>query len=393
MWRLRAIFVVSCAAFFAATAVASPFSGLIIFGDSLSDVGNTSQASFGIYPGPYYYQARFSNGPVYAEALSAGLGFGPMTRSTAGGNDFAYGGAQTSGTGGATGAFIEDVDEQVSDYLGSRTVDPRSLFEVFSGANDFINGQTNVNVPVGTITAQIGRLVAAGATQFFVPNLPLLGDTPRFNGSAATQTQYNTLTTQFNSSLSTALDNLRANNAALTFFRLDVAGLFEDLRSNPAAYGLTNVTSAAAPGLSPGTLFYNRSRIAPNANQYLFWDDLHPTTTVHSIFAQHALALLTLPGDYNHDGIVDAADYTVWRDAYGQNGNLLAADGDGNKIVDTGDLNIWKNDFGQSSTSGVGANALITVPEPSSVVPGILAGILLVGVRIVRKRSRWLSVG
>jgi thermolabile hemolysin len=370
----------------AATAAASPFSNLVIFGDSLSDVGNTSQTSFGIYPGPYYYQARFSNGPVYTEALATGLGLGAMTNSAAGGNDFAYGGAQTSGTGGATGAFIEDVDEQVTDFLGSRTVDPRSLFEVFSGANDFINGQTNVNAPVGTITAQIGRLVAAGATQFFVPNLPLLGDTPQFNGSPATQTQYNMLTTQFNAALSAALDNLQANNAALTFFRLDVAGLFEDLQSNPAAYGLTNVTSPAAPGLSPGTLFYNRNKIATNANQYLFWDDLHPTTTVHSIFAQQALALLTLPGDYNHDGIVDAADYSVWRDEYGQAGVALTADGDGNKFVDVRDFNIWKADFGQTSTSGVGANALNPVPEPASIAQAILAAILFFGARIAKER-------
>jgi len=362
-----------------AAAAASPFSSLVIFGDSLSDVGNTSKASVGIYPGPYYYQARFSNGPVYAEALSTSLGFGPMTRSADGGNDFAYGGAQTSGTVGTTGAFIEDVDEQVSDFLGSRAVDPHALFEVFSGANDFINGQTNVNVPVNTIAAQIGRLVAAGATQFFVPNLPLLGDTPRFDGNPSTQTQYNTLTTQFNTALSATLDNLRAGNAALTFFRLDVASLFEDLRSNPTTYGLSNVTSAAAPGLSPGTLFYNKNKIAPNANQYLFWDDLHPTTTVHAIFAQRALALLELPGDFNHDGIVDAADYTVWEDTLGQTGSGLIADGDGNHVVDIADYEIWTKYFGNRSSSGVGAAA--TIPEPASWWL-ILSGGLIVGSRL-----------
>ena len=304
-----------------------------------------------------------------------------MTRSAAGGNDFAYGGAQTTGTGGTTGAFIEDVDEQVSDFLGSRTVDPHALFEVFSGANDFINGQTNVNVPVNTIAAQIGRLVAAGATQFFVPNLPLLGDTPRFDGNPSTQTQYNTLTTQFNTALSAALDNLRAGNAALTFFRLDVAGLFEDLRSDPATYGLTNVTSAAAPGLSPGTLFYNKSKIAPNANQYLFWDDLHPTTTVHAIFAQRALALLSLPGDFNHDGIVDAADYTVWQDTLGQTGPGLMADGDGNHVVDVADYDIWKRYFGDTDSQLSAASRAI--PEPSSLALAIPA---VLGFHIVRAR-------
>ena len=63
-----------------------------------------------------YYNNRFSNGPVWVEALSEDLGFGPIQRSTAGGNDFAYGGAQTTGTGGFNGIFIRDVDEQVISF-------------------------------------------------------------------------------------------------------------------------------------------------------------------------------------------------------------------------------------------------------------------------------------
>jgi thermolabile hemolysin len=382
VWHVRVAIGSALAGIFAVAAVAAPFSSLVIFGDSLSDIGNISQASFGAYPGPYYYQARFSNGPVYAEALSVGLGLGPMVRSIAGGNDFAYGGAQTSGTGGLDGLFIKDVDEQVDKFLSSRTVDPHSLFEVFSGANDLINGQTNVNVPVDTIAAQIGRLVAVGATQFFVPNLPLLGDTPRYDGNPTTHMQYNTLTTQFNTALTAALDNLRASNAALTFFRLDLAALFEDVRTNPAAFGLVNVTDAAAPGLEPGTSSYDTSRIAADANEYLFWDDLHPTTTVHAIFAQRALALLSLPGDYNHDGIVNAADYTIWRDAFGETGLGLIADGDGNGKVDRADFNVWQSHFGQTAGGGSGTSANAIVPEPKSFV------MLLVGMLAIFFRRR-----
>ena len=133
-----------------ASASAGPFSGLVVFGDSLSDVGNIASATFGIYPGSTYYNNRFSNGPVWVEALSVDLGFGAIQRSTAGGNDFAYGGAQTTGTGGFNGIFIRDVDEQVDQFLNTRTVDPGALFVVYAGANDFLGGQTNVNVPVGS---------------------------------------------------------------------------------------------------------------------------------------------------------------------------------------------------------------------------------------------------
>src|SRR5262245_1866124 len=95
-------------------ALAGPFSNLVVFGDSLSDVGNISNATFGTNPGPYYWNGRFSNGPVYTETLATGLGLPAMARSTAGGNDYAYGGAQTTGTKGLSGVFIKDVDEQVS---------------------------------------------------------------------------------------------------------------------------------------------------------------------------------------------------------------------------------------------------------------------------------------
>jgi hypothetical protein len=80
-----------------------------------------------------------------------------------------------------------------------------------------------------------------------------------------------------------------------------------------------------------------------------------------------------LPGDYNHSGIVDAADYTIWRDTLGQTGIALAADGNGNGMIDAGDYDVWKSNFGNHSGAGASANA--GVPEPATLVL-LLAGIL-----------------
>jgi hypothetical protein len=76
-----------------------------------------------------------------------------------------------------------------------------------------------------------------------------------------------------------------------------------------------------------------------------------------------------LSGDYNGNGVVDAADYTVWRDHLGQtfalaNENPLAATPG---IVDQEDYNFWKSRFGLSAGAGAisSAGELAAVPEPA----------------------------
>lgn len=71
-------------------------------------------------------------------------------------------------------------------------------------------------------------------------------------------------------------------------------------------------------------------------------------------------------GDYNHNGIVDAADYVVWRDELGQTGFNLPADGDGDNTITQNDYNIWRSNFGNHFGSGAVASATATVPEPAT---------------------------
>lgn len=74
--------------------------------------------------------------------------------------------------------------------------------------------------------------------------------------------------------------------------------------------------------------------------------------------------LLVLPmllGDYNDDGRVDAADYTVWREAAVSQD--LAADGNHDGIVDAGDYQIWASRYGATAPGST-----TSVPEPASIV-------------------------
>ena len=71
-----------------------------------------------------------------------------------------------------------------------------------------------------------------------------------------------------------------------------------------------------------------------------------------------------LPGDYNHDGSVDAGDYVMWRSSLGSRVKL-AADGNGNQIVDEDDYTIWRNNFGRTQAAQVAGTV---VPEQDSIV-------------------------
>jgi hypothetical protein len=71
-------------------------------------------------------------------------------------------------------------------------------------------------------------------------------------------------------------------------------------------------------------------------------------------------------GDYSGNGVVDAADYTVWRDTLGQSVTRFSgADGDGDSTIGQGDYTFWKSRFG--TVVGSGAVASHTVPEPASM--------------------------
>jgi hypothetical protein len=94
-----------------------------------------------------------------------------------------------------------------------------------------------------------------------------------------------------------------------------------------------------------------------------------------------------LPGDYNENGVVDAADYTVWRDRLGQSESLPNDDTVG---VGPDDYTRWVNNFGQTSGSGSGIGSNATVPEPKSAVICLMGGILLAG-RVGRRYNRFLA--
>ena len=62
----------------------------------------------------------------------------------------------------------------------------------------------------------------------------------------------------------------------VTFF--DTAGVFREIVADPAPLGFTNVTDACFVSAIPS--------LCPNPDQYLFWDQLHPTAAVHDLLGE-----------------------------------------------------------------------------------------------------------
>jgi phospholipase/lecithinase/hemolysin len=48
---------------------AIPFTDLVVFGDSMSDVGNVYRATNETHPGPWSFDGRFSDGRAWEEYL------------------------------------------------------------------------------------------------------------------------------------------------------------------------------------------------------------------------------------------------------------------------------------------------------------------------------------
>lgn len=98
---------------------------------------------------------------------------------------------------------------------------------------------------------------------------------------------------------------------------------------------------------------------------------------------------MPLLGDFNKDRVVDAADYTVWRDSLNSTGYLLSADGNGDGKVDNADYLVWKNNFGKTwSATGAGS---LSIPEPATAALMALAALVAlrrrVGRRLTHERS------
>jgi thermolabile hemolysin len=291
---IAAVITISCQPAYSQT-----FSSIVAFGDSLSDLGNTAAEFSNTLSGynPYYYdQGRWSNGPVWAEDLARQLSLSALQRNDGTnlyGTDFAWAGS-TTGTG-YTYEYLANLQQQVKFYLTLLTTKyahmpdiKTTLFTVWSGGNDVIyytedDTPTTPQKMCDDITDAVTNLYKAGGRFFIVPNLPPLGDKPNYRGTKY-QDKANGLVNAYNALLQTRLSLLKTQLTGITIVAFDAYQTFKTVLMNPQDYNLTNVTDTAfIPNHDP---FENYGSEVANPDQYLFWDNTHPTRVGHAIIAQ-----------------------------------------------------------------------------------------------------------
>jgi glucose/arabinose dehydrogenase len=141
-------------------------------------------------------------------------------------------------------------------------------------------------------------------------------------------------------------------------FVIDLNGALVTGPTTLVQYSGTGRGSVVALAAGPDGLYFSEFYEDSGANG--------PTAAGARIF--RVRYVIPLAGDYNIDGGVDQADYSVWKKNFGSN-LFLAADGNGNGIVDTADYVVWRNNLNGHSHQGAAAVLAVseTVESPAEV--------------------------
>ncbi|MEN3340588.1 MAG: hypothetical protein V7647_4264 [Acidobacteriota bacterium] len=291
-------------------AAQSRFSGIVVFGTSLSDPGNafamvgdqSTPPDYMLNPllipsAPYARGGHhFSNGATWIEQYARSIGMGGSVRPAFGSEDP----SATNFAVGAARAWEDGVNfnltRQVDTYLARAGAAPSTaLYVVEMGGNDIRDaftvyatggdGGPILQHALASIALNIQKLYRAGARQFLVwapPNVALTPALRTLGPGAAGLGGF--LTQQFNKNLSAILAQLSVL-PDVRFDRLDVYAILNAILDLPAAYAMTDVTTACVtPGIAPFT--------CSAVDQFLFWDGIHPTKAGHAILAAETANVL-----------------------------------------------------------------------------------------------------
>lgn len=294
----------------------SAYSGIVVFGTSLSDPGNAFALRGGTNTPPDYQVdpllipgipfARgghhFSDGATWVEQLGRSMGLAASVRPAyrsdgARATNYAVGSARAR-EAGETVDLGEQVAAFLSDHGGVAPSD--ALYVIEMGSSDVRDAivayqssgpaaaQAILQQAIGSIAQSMQLLYQSGAQHFLVWLPPNVALTPAIRQLAqanpAVTTLATFLTAGFNSGLSGVLNGL-SGLPRMVITRFDADGLLNAITADPGSFGLTNVTAAC---ITPSAAPY----VCDSPDEYLFWDGIHPTRAGHALAAHEAARLL-----------------------------------------------------------------------------------------------------
>ncbi len=298
---------------------------IVAFGDSVSETGNTlnlipflTGSPIELPPEPYF-DGRFSNGPIWLEQLSRRLGVAPVTSSSLGGTNYAFGGAR-----------IEDIDDEISLFdLGQQidsalvganplalgaglTLTDDDLIVLWGAGNDVL-GVRPPGVPptdgatlAGIMADHVRRLAEAGGSTFLIGNLSDLTQLPTLAGAPSPVldfVQFQVLS--YNAALEVALAQV-AFETGVRIEILDVFGFSQAISNDPAAFGFTDIENPAltffnadgdpipnpVPPADLAALADIASFTIDDVATSAFWDTIHPTARYHELLGDVAFVTI-----------------------------------------------------------------------------------------------------
>jgi hypothetical protein len=314
--------------------------------------------------------------------------------------------------------FSERLAASIGDATGDVTANGGSFTALFPGSTDATT--LVVRIDTATAGAKSGtakiKFTSTGAGTSF------LGDTPLADQTVNVQAQINnyavasvikqsgdgslspTDPNQFTLNLGSIFAGQGPLSATLAIANTAAApadslsGTFSQTASGFTIEGLSSFSNiAAGDSGSPITISLDDTNVGAFNGQI--------TLVPHSVNPQpfdkalpNITILLTgqirLGGDYNLDGTVNAADYIIWRNTFGQSVAIpgTGADGSGplgvpDGVITRHDFEFWKSRLGE--TAGGSLTEAASVPEPAGAVSCLLATI---GVLLVRESRRRLAI-
>lgn len=285
------------------------FNRAIIFGDSLSDNGTYSDEVTEL-EGHITSDGRFSNGRVWNEYLfrnqKRGTIFGfkwdfpPFGRrrngdfgdNTVNRNinvNYAIGGTKYQKAEFPTAYILPSIADEVNEFLnGGNKISPESIVSLWAGGNDAMDAlDKGYSIPDkagfsgNQLSDALERLYQAGARRFLVPDLPDFSKVPRY--ANAPRGPARTATDDFNRAIANSIAAFRQKHPDAVVYAPEMSDIFDMVVKYPGVFGFSHATGNCVN--TPTCLYQPRG--SARQNEYVFWDDIHPTTRTHNYIANY----------------------------------------------------------------------------------------------------------